>query len=81
MNCISCSKPLQAHSPVEEPRQPHPGDLSVCAYCGIMYIFDDHTELVACSQEKEEEIFRQHPHVREIVISYRMNLREKIKLQ
>lgn len=45
--CPTCAAELDCSSPVGEPhpRPPRPGDLSMCAYCGEILVYDDHTRL------------------------------------
>jgi hypothetical protein len=43
--CWHCDRMLDAASALEDHRDPVPGDVSLCMYCGAVAVFDDQLRL------------------------------------
>lgn len=43
--CPHCNHSVDAATSVEEARKPKPGDITVCAYCGWICVFDSQIHL------------------------------------
>lgn len=64
--CPTCGAPLNAATGVDDPEErPMPGDISFCAYCGEILIFDD-LSLLVCA--KETDLAQLTPEQRQIVM-------------
>ena len=52
--CLVCSKPLDACTDLNKGSRPESGDLSICAYCGNLAVFDDQLDLRALTKEEND---------------------------
>jgi len=78
MNCPNCKNKLEAHECIVEPRQPKPGDFTICAYCGTMFIFDYSLQFIVCTKQMELTIRLKYPEVMQIMDRIRFAIQEKI---
>jgi hypothetical protein len=55
--CTSCGKSMDAASNADEaPTPPHPGDISICLYCGHLMVFDSDLCLRALTDAEIVEV-------------------------
>ncbi len=45
MNCPICNHPIDAHTSITGECRPVPGDVSICFYCGNIFVFSEALEL------------------------------------
>lgn len=58
--CIRCKTAIDAATGIGK-RQPSPGDVSICAYCGQVMLFSDDLTLVSAPQEVRDQIKTEMP--------------------
>jgi hypothetical protein len=50
--CPTCGKTLDGlTNPVDDDLDMHPGDISICFYCGTILVFNEELQLVPCTDE------------------------------
>lgn len=49
--CPQCGATFYAHAPIHHHAPPGPGDVSICARCGVIIAFDEDMALEVASQE------------------------------
>lgn len=55
--CRSCKHPIDAHSSTDgKTHIPSENDISICAYCGEISLFDEDQNLVPLTKEQLEEL-------------------------
>jgi hypothetical protein len=64
-NCPWCHNPCKAVTDVDGERTPAPGDISVCAICYNVIIFDDDMNYIKASYEDLQNIEEQCPGILE----------------
>lgn len=55
-NCLVCNKKLDGAMSPEGARVPKPNDVSVCAYCGNIALYDDSLRLRQPTEEEKQEV-------------------------
>lgn len=58
-NCASCYSPINAHSS-DSSSIPQCGDVSICAYCGHISVFDEKLKLTTAPQSVIDSIDPQY---------------------
>lgn len=64
IGCIGCHRALDGHQGLDGAKNPSPGDVMICGYCGTYNILDDDMRPRGPSDKEREEINTQ---VREIL--------------
>lgn len=58
-NCVCCYSPINAHSS-DNSSIPQHGDVSICAYCGHISVFDEKLKLTTAPQSVIDSIDPQY---------------------
>lgn len=76
MNCLHCKKPLEEHTAAGFKSTPKRGTISVCGYCGALYVFDKNIQLKECTLTMETRLRKEDKELMRLVDKIRQAIND-----
>jgi len=82
IKCPTCSKPADAATGIDHEKNPNPGDIAICFYCGSVNIYyweNDQLILIKAPKSKMQDLQINHPDTYRMINAYVAEIKKDLQ--